>query len=79
MKRISVRFVAQQFAWNARYPGPDGVFGKQNMKFVKPDNVFDVDPSDANGKDDLQLLNEIYVPVNKPVIIYLSSKDVIFI
>jgi cytochrome c oxidase subunit 2 len=77
MKRIFVRFIAQQFAWNVRYPGPDGVFGRQDMKFVASDNVFGVDPSDPNGKDDIQLLNEIHVPVNKPVIIYLSSKDVI--
>jgi cytochrome c oxidase subunit II len=72
-----IQVVAQQFAWNARYAGPDGVFGKQDMKFVASDNVFGVDPSDANGKDDIQVLNEIHVPVGKPVIIYLSSKDVI--
>src|SRR5271154_710029 len=72
-----IQLVAQQFAWNARYAGPDGIFGKQDMKFVTADNVFGVDPTDANGKDDIQVLNEIHVPVNKPVIIYLSSKDVI--
>ena len=72
-----IQVVAQQYAWNARYAGPDGEFGKQDMKFVQLDNVFGVDPSDPNGKDDLQLLNEIHVPVGKPVIIYLSSKDVI--
>jgi len=72
-----VQVVAQQFAWNVRYAGPDGVFGKQDMKFVTADNVFGVDPSDPNGKDDIQTLNEIHVVVNKPVIIYLSSKDVI--
>jgi cytochrome c oxidase subunit 2 len=72
-----IQVVAQQFAWNARYAGPDGIFGRQDMKFVTSDNVFGVDPTDANGKDDVQILNEIHVPVNKPVIIYLSSKDVI--
>jgi len=72
-----VQVVAQQFAWNVRYAGPDGVFGKQDMKFVTADNVFGVDPSDPHGKDDIQTLNEIHVVVNKPVIIYLSSKDVI--
>ncbi|HVU07392.1 MAG TPA: cytochrome c oxidase subunit II [Verrucomicrobiae bacterium] len=72
-----IQVVAQQFAWNVRYAGPDGIFGKQDMKFVTADNVFGVDPSDTNGKDDIQTLNEIHVPVNKPVIIYLSSKDVI--
>jgi cytochrome c oxidase subunit 2 len=72
-----IQVVAQQFAWNVRYAGPDGIFGRQDMKFVSTDNVFGVDPIDSNGKDDIQLLNEIHVPVNKPVIIYLSSKDVI--
>jgi cytochrome c oxidase subunit 2 len=72
-----IQVVAQQFAWNARYAGPDGKFGAQDMKFVAQDNIFGVDPADPNGKDDIQVLNEIHVPVNKPVIIYLSSKDVI--
>jgi cytochrome c oxidase subunit 2 len=72
-----IQVVAQQFAWNARYPGPDGKFGRQDMKLVAENNVFGVDPADAAGKDDIQVLNEIHVPVNKPVLIYLSSKDVI--
>jgi cytochrome c oxidase subunit 2 len=72
-----IQIVAQQYAWNVRYPGPDGKFGRQDMKFVTSDNVFGVDPADANGKDDIQVLNEVHAVVNKPVIIYLSSKDVI--
>lgn len=72
-----VQVVAQQFAWNVRYPGKDGVFGKQDMRLVKSDNTFGVDPADPKGKDDIQALNEVHVVVNKPVIIYISSKDVI--
>ncbi len=79
-----IQVVAQQFAWNARYPGKDGVFGRQDMRLVSSDNVFGVDPNDPHGKDDIQTLNEIHVPLVKlpngefkPVIIYLSSKDVI--
>jgi cytochrome c oxidase subunit 2 len=72
-----IQIMAQQFAWNVRYPGLDGVFGKQDMKLITTDNVFGVDPTDPNGKDDIQLLNDIHVPVNKPVLIYLSSRDVI--
>ena len=72
-----IQVVAQQYAWNVRYPGPDGIFGRQSMDFVSDTNVFGVDPSDPNGKDDIQTLNEIHCVVNKPVIIYLSSKDVI--
>jgi cytochrome c oxidase subunit 2 len=72
-----IQVVAQQFAWNVRYPGKDGDFGAQDMKFVTADNPFGVDPSDAKGKDDIVTLNTIHVVVNKPVVIRLSSKDVI--
>ena len=78
VKDATVIYVmAQQYAWNIRYAGPDGVFGRQDMKFISSDNVFGVDPSDLNGKDDIQTLNEIHVPVGKPVVVYVSSKDVI--
>lgn len=68
---------AQQYAWNVRYPGADGMLGMQDLKLVSETNVFGIDPNDPNGKDDFQLLNDIHVPVGKPVIVYVSSKDVI--
>jgi cytochrome c oxidase subunit 2 len=76
-KATEVYIVGQQFQWNARYAGKDGIFGKQQMSFVTADNPFGVDPGDPAGKDDLPVLNEIHVPVNKPVIAHISSKDVI--
>lgn len=79
-----IQVVAQQFQWNVRYPGKDGEFGKQDMTHVTSENVFGVDPSDAKGKDDVQTLNDLHVPLvkrpdgsYKPVIIFVSSKDVI--
>jgi cytochrome c oxidase subunit 2 len=79
-----LQVVAEQFAWNVRYPGKDGIFGKQDMHWVTATNAFGVDPADPNGKDDAQTLNDIHVPLvknpdgeTKPVIIYISSKDVI--
>jgi cytochrome c oxidase subunit 2 len=72
-----IQIVAQQFAWNVRYPGKDGEFGAQDMKLVTSDNTFGVDPKDPKGKDDIVTLNSVHVVVNKPVIIHLSSKDVI--
>lgn len=73
----TIQVVGQQFAWNARYAGKDATFGKQDMARVGQDNLFGVDPNDPHGKDDVQVLNELHVPVNKPVICYISSKDVI--
>ena len=74
-----IQIVAQQFSWNARYPGKDGKFGDQSMKLVKENNLFGVDPADEKGKDDVQVISagEIHVPVNKYVKCYISSKDVI--
>ena len=79
-----VQVVAQQFAWNIRYPGKEAGVGRQEMQFVTADNAFGVDPKDEHGKDDVQTLNEIHVPLvkgadgnNKPVIVYISSEDVI--
>ena len=74
-----VHVVGQQFNWNVMYAGPDGEFGRQEMSFVSPTNFFGVDPSDPLGKDNVQVnaLGEMHVPVNKPVICYVTSKDVI--
>jgi cytochrome c oxidase subunit 2 len=72
-----VQVVGQQFNWNLRYAGKDGKFGKQNMTMVSSGNIFGVDPNDEAGKDDVSVMHEMHVVVNKPVIAYISSKDVI--
>jgi cytochrome c oxidase subunit II len=73
----TIKVVAQQFQWNVFYPGADGVFGGQDLSLVTQDNPWGFDKSDPKGKDDFYSLNDIHVPVNKPVIIWLTSKDVI--
>lgn len=72
-----IRVVAEQFGWTMIYPGPDGKFGKQDMSLIRADNPFGWDKSDPATKDNIEVLNEMHVPVNKPVILHCSSKDVI--
>jgi cytochrome c oxidase subunit II len=73
-----IHVVAQQFAWNVRYPGLDGKFGRQDFQRVNAgNNPLGLDPDDPAGRDDVSTLNEVHVPVNKPVIVQLTSKDVI--
>jgi cytochrome c oxidase subunit 2 len=76
---VTIQVLAQQFNWNVRYTGKDGVFGKQDMRWISETNMFGVDPNDPAGKDDVQISPspEIHLPVNKAVIAYISSKDVI--
>jgi len=72
-----VHVAGQQFNWNLLYPGEDGDVGKQDMRFVSSTNVFGLDYTDPKTKDDVQLQHEMHVVVNKPVIAYITSKDVI--
>ena len=72
-----VRIVAEQFAWNIHYPGRDGKFGKTSLSLVDQDNPLGLDRDDPDAKDDITALNQWNLPVSKPVIIYLTSKDVI--
>jgi cytochrome c oxidase subunit 2 len=72
-----VRIVAQQFQWNIHYPGADGQFGRTDPKLVGSDNMLGLDPSDPAAKDDIQTINQLVLPVNKPVIVHLTSQDVI--
>jgi cytochrome c oxidase subunit 2 len=53
---VQVEVLAQQWAWNFRYPGPDGKF---------------------NTPDDVVTLNDLRIPVGRPVLVKMKSKDVI--
>jgi len=53
---VIIEVLAQQWAWNIRYPGPDGKF---------------------NTADDVVTLNEMHIPVGRPVLLRITSKDVI--
>ena len=74
---ILVHAIGQQFNWNFHLPGPDGQFGRRDINLVTNSNPLGLDSADEAAKDDLVVLGELHVPVDRPVIIELSSKDVI--
>lgn len=53
---VKVQVLAQQWLWNIRYAGADGIF---------------------NTGDDIVTINDFRIPVNKKVMIEMTSKDVI--
>jgi cytochrome c oxidase subunit 2 len=73
----TVRVIAEQFAWNVHYPGADGVFGKTDIKLISAENPIGLDRNDPAAIDDITTVNQLNLPVGKPVIIYLTTKDVI--
>ena len=75
---LVVQVTGEQFAWNVHYAGPDGVFGRTDIKLIDlQSNPLGLDRSDPAAKDDVTTLNQLYLPVNKPIIVRLRSKDVI--
>ncbi len=75
---LEVRVVAQQYAWNFHYAGPDGVFGPTKIELVdETDNPIGLDRSHPDAKDDITTINHLHAPVGKPVHVRLSSMDVI--
>ena len=75
---LTVQVTGEQFAWNVHYPGPDGVFGRTDIKLLDlQSNPLGLDRDDPAAKDDVTTLNQLYLPVDKPIIVRLKSKDVI--
>jgi len=74
---FEVRVIGEQFAWNVHYPGPDGKFGRTNVKLVTSTNPVGLDMSDPAAQDDVMALNQLHLPVNRQALIHISSKDVI--
>jgi cytochrome c oxidase subunit 2 len=74
---LVIRVVAEQFSWNIHYPGPDGVFGRTDVKLVSSSNPIGLDATDPNAKDDVTTVNQLHMQVGRQVVIRITSKDVI--
>lgn len=75
---IKIEVGAKQFSWNFRYPGPDGVFGRTDIKLINDaaGNPFGLDDKDPAAKDDI-VSASLKVPLGKPILLILKTRDVI--
>jgi len=75
---IPIEVLGKQFAWSFRYPGPDGKFGRTDLKLINDagGNPFGLDDKDPAAKDDL-VSASIKVPAGKPIRLILHARDVI--
>ncbi|MEO5761400.1 MAG: cytochrome c oxidase subunit II [Vicinamibacteria bacterium] len=77
---LVVEVVAQQFAWNFRLPGEDGIFGRTDPKLMDAAelNSIGIDKKDPAAEDDIVLPQGLLIlPVGREVQIHLRSLDVI--
>jgi cytochrome c oxidase subunit 2 len=80
---VEVEVTGQQFLWNFRYPGADGIFGRTDPRLYNDaDNSIGarpgplgIDSKDSAGKDDL-VSSLLVLPVNRPISVTLRAKDV---
>jgi cytochrome c oxidase subunit 2 len=75
---LRIEVMAKQFAWAFRYAGPDGKFGRTDLKQINDQggNPFGIDEKDPAGKDDITSAS-IKVPAGKPILLIMKSRDVI--
>ena len=75
---VEIRIIAQQFHWNIHYPGADGIFGRTDPLLIDDQmNLLGLDDEDPNSADDVVSRNIMHLPVNRQVLIFLSSKDMV--
>jgi cytochrome c oxidase subunit 2 len=74
---VVVRVTAKQFEWLSHYPGPDGRFGRREVARVAADNPLGLVRADGDAKDDIVTTNQLNLPVDRPVLVQLTSLDVI--
>jgi cytochrome c oxidase subunit 2 len=74
---LPVRVTAQQFSWTFHYAGADGEFGRTDPALVSGDNPAGLDRSSPHAADDVVSVNDMHLPVDRPVVLQLTARDVI--
>jgi cytochrome c oxidase subunit 2 len=74
---LTIRVTAQQFSWLAHYAGPDGEFGRVEAGLITAENPAGLDRRSMHAADDVVTINELHVPLGRPVIVQLMARDVI--
>src|SRR4051812_18213591 len=72
-----IEVMGEQFAWNFRYAGADGLFGRTDPALISSTNPFGLDKVDPAAKDDIVSINQLHLPAGKPIRLRLRSHDVI--
>ena len=77
---VVIEVVAQQFAWNFRLPGEDGILGRTDPRLVDQAelNFIGLDKKDPASEDDIVLPQGLMIlPAGRRVEVHLRSMDVI--
>ncbi|MDA8633073.1 cytochrome c oxidase subunit II [Verrucomicrobiales bacterium] len=74
---VNLRAVGEQYRWTFHYAGKDNMVGITDHERISGPNPVGLVAEDPNAIDDFVSVNELIVPVGRPVVIQVTSKDVI--
>lgn len=74
---VNLRAVGEQYRWTFHYAGADKAVGMTSHERYTGANPVGLVAEDPNSHDDFVSVNELVVPVGRPVVIQVTSKDVI--
>ena len=75
---VDIEVMAQQWFWNYRLPGKDGILGTTDIRNITDENPFGINFDDQNGYDDILIqADDLHILINQPVKINLRSIDVL--
>ena len=73
---LNIDITGHQFAWELRYPGPDGKLGNTDYTLSTGLNILGIDYKDPNSHDDLKA-DTLVLPVNTSIRLNIHAQDVI--
>ncbi|MFM2394733.1 MAG: hypothetical protein RLZZ546_2715, partial [Bacteroidota bacterium] len=79
-KYIEIEATGYQFAWDIRYPGPDGKIGEKDFRLINmSNNALGLDFKDKAAMDDAILSGSdvIKLPVDTTIRVRITAKDVL--
>ena len=75
---MPIEAMGQQWYWNFRLPGEDGILGTTDARNINADNPFGMNENDPNGRDDILIEGDaLHLLHDKPVKFLLRSIDVL--
>ena len=73
-----IEVMAQQWYWNYRLPGEDGILGLTDLRNINDENPFGINLDDPNGLDDILIEgDDLHILLDQSVKINLRSIDVL--
>ena len=75
---MPIEAMGQQWYWNFRLPGEDGILGTTDARNINADNPYGMNENDPNGRDDILIEGDaLHLLHDKPVKFLLRSIDVL--